>query len=340
MVAQTGAVIPQVARMPKVSVVIVCMNRPDILFPCLDSIRRYTTVEYETLVVAYMFSAENLQSLKSSYPWVTVIESKELRGFAENNNLALRQAKGEYCFVVNDDTYMDMPVIDRLVDDFARLPGDAAAVTPALYFPAGERQSCGMEPFTPFRYVRHYLGLVDTAKPTKWTWQDGLFPTCTLNGACFLIRTQAFRDAGWFDETYMFTPEDVALGMLLRKMGYSIWADSDTRITHIANATASALQAAIKPARVRGSLIYYSSFRHLASPQGTGHINKLVYAALGAFVWTYEALRGVKYGLKKRFGHLSERDVIMRRTARNVRRTVFSSKMPKELFIQYRDELN
>ena len=77
---------------PDVSIVIVSMNKTEYLFPCLDSIREHTSVTYETLVVAYMFSTENLEMLRRRYPWVTVIESLELRGFAENNNLALRQA--------------------------------------------------------------------------------------------------------------------------------------------------------------------------------------------------------------------------------------------------------
>ena len=48
--------------MPEVSVIIVCMNRPDILFPCLDRIRLHTRISYEVLVVAYRFSAGNMAS--------------------------------------------------------------------------------------------------------------------------------------------------------------------------------------------------------------------------------------------------------------------------------------
>ena len=35
--------------MPKVSVVIVCMNRPDLLYPCLEGIRAHTSVSYDVL---------------------------------------------------------------------------------------------------------------------------------------------------------------------------------------------------------------------------------------------------------------------------------------------------
>ena len=48
----------------EVSVVIVCMNRPDLLYPCLESIRSHTTVSYELWVVAYRFTPENLTALR------------------------------------------------------------------------------------------------------------------------------------------------------------------------------------------------------------------------------------------------------------------------------------
>ena len=91
--------------MTDVSIIIVCMNRPDNLYPCLESIRKTTVkVTYEVLVVAYMYDPAGLVKAREDFPWVDFIESNEIRGFSENNNLALKQAKGRYCFVLNDDT--------------------------------------------------------------------------------------------------------------------------------------------------------------------------------------------------------------------------------------------
>ena len=76
-----------------VSIIIVCMNRPDNLYPCLESIRRTTVrVSYEVLVVAYMYDPAGLAKAREDFPWVRFIESNEIRGFSENNNLALKQA--------------------------------------------------------------------------------------------------------------------------------------------------------------------------------------------------------------------------------------------------------
>ena len=292
------------------------MNRPDILFPCLDSIRLHTSVSFECLVVAYLFTPENLQTLREKYPWVKVVESRELRGFSENSNLALRQAEGEYCFVVNDDTLMAEPVIDRLVQDIENLPPEAAAISPCIRFPDGRIQTCGRTRWTPWRYAKHYLHLVDEGKPNRWNKvPPSAFQTYTLNGACFLIKTEVFKKVGWFDERYFFTPEDIALGHKLNEEGYTVWADLDVNITHLAGGSVSAMEQAIKPARVRGSMIFYGEPLWLK-----------------CFVWCFEAARVCKYAFLPR----TPRNTVMRRTALNVMHSVFSRRSPKEIFIEYR----
>ena len=302
--------------MPQVSIVIVCMNRPDILFPCLDSINAHTTVSREIFVVAYMFSPENLQSLKERYPDVNIVLSNEIRGFSENNNLALLDVSGRYCLILNDDTILSEPFIDRLVEDMDALPSDAAAISPCIRFPDGRVQTCGRAPWTPWRYAKHYLHLVDESKPGEWNkLSPSVFRTYTLNGACFLIKTEAFRKAGWFDERFFFTPEDIALGHKLNGMGYSVWADPDVSVTHIAGGSVSAMEQAIKPARVRGSMIFYGEPLWLK-----------------CFIWCYEALRALKYVFLPRKG----RNVIMRQTAVNVMKTEFSRRTPKDIFIRFK----
>lgn len=302
-----------------VSVIIVCMNRPDTLYPCLDGITAHTSLSYEVFVVAYMFSPSNLEALRRDYPNVKVIVSEDLRGFSENNNLALRKAKGKYCFIVNDDTLMDMPVIDALVSDFKKLPSGAAIVSPKIVFPDGKVQTSGRAPWTAWRYMKHYLHLVDETVPDKWSMRKGLFRTWTVNGACFLIKTDVFREAGWFDERFTFTPEDIALGHKVNEMGYTVWADDDVVITHCAGSTVSRFEAAIKPTRVRGALIFYSNG------------SKIKYFLLGLYVWLVEALRYLKYLPREKSGN----NKVMFDSSRNVMHSIFTTATTKEIFEKY-----
>lgn len=310
--------------MPEVSVIIVSMNRPDLVSAAVDSILRHNRTSLEILVTAYLYDKANLEAVKARYPEIRFIPSDTLRGFSANNNLALREARGKYVFVVNDDTVQDMPVIDRLVADIERLGENVATVSPRIVFPDGKVQTCGRPEWTMRRYMRHYLHLGSEVRRGKWTLRDGLFRTRTLNGACFLARRDAFKKAGWFDETYTFTPEDIALGARFEELGYENWCDADVSITHLAGGTVSGLEPAIKPARVKGALLYYS------------HESGVRYIVLASFIGVVEWLRRVKYTV---LGHRSGRADVIYRTSRNVTAILWSDMSTLEIFTKYYKEL-
>ena len=313
------------ATPPEVSVVIVCMNRLDNLYPCLESLRAYTAVPFETLAVAYMFTEENLRKAKDDFPWVRFIESKELRGFSENNNLALKEVRGRYCFILNDDTEIHEDVIGRLVDDFEKLPAGTAIVAPRLDNADGSLQLCGRPPYPARYYVLQQWHLhrepIDD-RPGKKPVFDEVYPTSNISGAAFLIRADIFRELGWFDETYYFTPEDIALSTLARQKGYSVWVDAGAAVTHKWHTTASRLSPAVRPAAVRGSLIFFSG--------GC----RAKYFLLALCVWSAEMCKRIKADIRNRLAP-GESNRMKLSTFRNITRSIFTRRSPKEIFVKY-----
>ncbi len=301
--------------MPTVSIIIVCMNRPDNLRPCLDSIKLHTKADYEVLVVAYRFSPDNLSAVQADYPWVTFIVNNALSGFSENNNLALRRARGTYCFILNDDTELPGPAIDKLLGDFGSLPSDAAIVAPKLLNADGSLQLCGRPDYPAFKYVLQQWHLY--SEPTDNG--SGLFRTFNASGAAFLIKTSIFKELGWFDERYFFTPEDIALTTLARRRGYSVWCDADASVIHKWRTTASPLAPAVRPCAIRGSLIFFAD----GSP--------LRYFCLGLGVWAAEMAKRIK----ARFSG-NKTDYI---TYKHNTRSIFTRLTPKEIFARYFNEI-
>lgn len=245
----------------QVSVVIVCMNNLQNLYPCLDSIRKYTTVSYEVLVVAYLFSKDNLKKLRDDYPWVILIESNEIRGFSENNNLALRQVNGEYCFIVNDDTEIKMPVIDSLFHSFRYCPDNTAIVSPVILNHRGDIAFCGRPPITRKHFILRTFHLWNESKSSKYSNKKGLFRSYNILGAAFMIKTDIFKKIGFFDEYYFFCPEDIALSTALNKNGYFCYVNADVSIIHyegMSNKSISYIQTATMPASRQGGIRFYS----------------------------------------------------------------------------------
>lgn len=243
-----------------VSVVIVCMNNLKNLYPCLDSIYNTTkTVRIEVLVVAYLFSLENLNDLREKYSQVQVIESNEIRGFSENNNLALRQANGKYAFILNDDTYFDSPIIDVLFEDFKKVPQETAVVSPSLWHVNFKKRAIGYMPIDSFpRFLFRMLGIYfpNSKYRLKYINQDGLFQTYGFSGCAFLIRMDVFRNLNFFDERYFFSPEDIALSKLVNDRGYKCYVDADIELNHLQQTTFSKTSCATFPALIRGTLLF------------------------------------------------------------------------------------
>lgn len=314
---------------PIVSIVIVCMNRLDNLYPCLEGIAEQCSVPQETLVVAYLFSKDNLSKARKDFPWVHFIESTEIRGFSENNNLALRQARGKYCFVLNDDTLMCGDVIARLVEDIEKLPVDTAIVSPKLLNEDKSLQLCGRPVYPAHKYVLQqwhlYKEPIDNIVG-KTPVFDQVYNTYNITGAAFLIKTEIFKELGFFDERYFFTPEDLALSTLARKEGYKIYVDADATIIHLWRTTASKMSTAVRPAAVRGSLIFFSG--------GC----RVKYLLLAVAVLAAEALKCIKATLKYIFVR-SEENRIKMQTFAHICVAILSCSSPKDLFIKYYNRL-
>lgn len=314
--------------MVDVSIVIVCMNNLNNLNPCLNSIKQHThNVSYEVFVVAYLFSEENLKKVQEAFPWVSFIESKEIRGFSENNNLALKQAKGKYCFVLNDDTEMKMPVVDRLFETIESLPEDVAAVSPRSVYGDGKLQSCGRPKHTFFKTLLGIFKLWHEQKSkSRYVNQKGVFQTYDLWGAFFLIRTEIFKEVGWFDERYFFSPEDIALSRELNQRGYKCYVNADVTIVHYEGMTgkgASRLQIATKPASFKGNLIYYAD--------GSGFRYGLV-----AFIFFCVLLpQFLFHWIRSKVGRNKSGHEILAKALVNSMKVCFTSDTPKEVFKKY-----
>jgi GT2 family glycosyltransferase len=304
---------------PTVSIVIVCMNNLEDLLPCLDSIQAQTTrTSVEIWVVAYLFSPGNLARLKAAHPEVQVVESNEIRGFSENNNLALRQVSGEFCLILNDDTVMNMPVVDRLVESFGQEPR-AAMFSPKILNRDGSVQACGRAPWTIWSSVLNGFRIRDAQRAkSPFINKTGIFQTYNVSGSAFMIRTSVLKELGFFDEQYFFCPEDIALSTLANERGHACFVNADILLVHKACSTLGKTAEATFPALGRGSVLFHGR---------NSRVKALLYRLI---LWLLAAAKYVHAYRKPP----AER-IRWKRIWRNTMTAALSRKTPKELFIQF-----
>lgn len=90
--------------MPKVSIIIVNYNTRELLRECIESIIRFTSnITYEIIVVDNCSMDGSVEMVKVIFPNVKLIESDENLGFGRANNLAVKNSRGEYLFLLNSD---------------------------------------------------------------------------------------------------------------------------------------------------------------------------------------------------------------------------------------------
>ncbi len=307
-----------------VSIVIVCMNNLKNLYPCLDSILACNKEEYTIYVVAYLFSKSNFDKIRQDYPFVTIVESNEIRGFSENNNLALKLVHTPFCLVLNDDTYFSGDMISGLRNTFLQLPQNVAVVSPSFYNEDGSIQSNGRPPFPLIAYFLESCKISYVRNSYKrFIAGKGIYETYNLSGACFLIKTQIFKSMGFFDERFFFCPEDIALSKKLNDNGFKCYVNADVKIIHKGGQSSNSfIKTAIYPAKIKGDRTFYcedSVFKNLFFI-----LNCLVIHFFCFLGWFFLYLiRKKEFYLIKYLCHY------------HTLLTVASKKMPKQIFIKY-----
>ena len=297
------------------------MDQVGRLEACLRSFQQHeAATSLEIWVVAYRFSPAHLEWLRATFPRVHVIVNDRCSGFAENNNLALRQARGRYLLLFNDDAWLAMPVLDALEAVFRDHPRAAIAM-PQLRNPDGSIQFTGTAPYTLCRqFRRDFLGAWQSfgEARSKWVRPSGIFPTAGVLGAALAVRADVARELGYLDEQYFFSPEDTALCVAAARRGYECYVDADIHAFHQKSSTLKANFIPCMAAIQRGQILFFSR-QPRAWPFGI----QLAYClrnALKLIAWCFR--RG-------------ERAREHRQIWRAMLACTFSRKTPKELFLRF-----
>jgi len=188
------------------------------------------------LVVADNGSTDgSMQWLSEACPAVQRIVLAKNLGFAGGYNAALRQVDAERYVLLNSDVEVTSGWIDRLNACLDADPGMAACQPKVLshadsrrFEHAGAAGGCIDRNGYPFCRGRIFEiteedhGQYDDDREVFWA-----------TGACLMIRAEAFREAGGFDEALFAHMEEIDLCWRLRRRGWRIGYTSAARVLHV-----------------------------------------------------------------------------------------------------------
>jgi GT2 family glycosyltransferase len=193
---------------------------------------------------------------------VRVIDAQRNAGFAAANNLGMRATSSELILLLNPDTVVPPPAIDRLV---AALDArqDVAVVGPRLVDGAGRAELSFGSMMSPLAELWQKMLVVgnDRRAPILSGYVDRLTrverTVDWVSGACLLVRRADADVVGLMDERYFMYTEDVDFCAAIRARGRRVLFAPAAEIVHLRGRSASTARSATEAAYRRSQLAFY-----------------------------------------------------------------------------------
>ena len=207
----------------KLTIVIVSYNVRPFVAQCLESVQKASSgLEVEVFVVDNASADDTVSYLTQHYPWVTLIANDENMGFSRANNIAIRQAQGEYVLLLNPDTIVAEPTLQACVafmDAHPQAGGLGVRMHNADGTLAPESRRAIPSPWVSFLKM---MGFTKRYYMSHLSWEEpGRIEV--VSGAFFMLRKKALDEVGLLDEDFFMYGEDIDLSYRLLKGGYENW---------------------------------------------------------------------------------------------------------------------
>ena len=168
-------------------------------------------------------------TISERFPQVNVIRSAKNLGFAGGNNLGIREARGKYILLINNDKYFKDYNIDALIQR-SESSDKIGIVCPKLRFAWGNNpiQFAGYTPLSAITVRNQAIGFGEEDKGQY----DTAHPTPYAHGAAMLIKRAAIDKVGLMPECFFLYYEELDWSMMFTRAGYEIWYEPACTVFH------------------------------------------------------------------------------------------------------------
>jgi GT2 family glycosyltransferase len=222
------------SNQPLVTVIIPTRDRVDLISTCISSLTKRSTYKNLDIIVVDNGSTDAdtlvyLEGLPSQN--IRVVRNEEPFNFSRLNNLAAKDATGEFlCCLNNDVEIIQDDWLEEMIS-FAQLPG-VGCVGARLWYPNGDIQHAGI--------ILGMGGIAGHPHKGLSKGSTGYFNRAihhqslsAVTAACLVVRKSVFDHVGGFDEDLAVAFNDVDLCLRIRASGLrNIWTPYANLIHH------------------------------------------------------------------------------------------------------------
>ncbi len=223
-----------------VSAIIVNFNAGCLLDQCISSLQACHEIK-EIVIVDNASSDTSLESL-ADLSRVKIVKNSRNLGFATACNIGLENVVFNYVLFFNPDGVITPDALNNMLTCLNTHP-KIGMVGGQLINPDGTEQAGGRRAVpTPWRSFVRAFGLhhLENRWPKLFfdfhlhnqALPDHPIEVEAISGACMLVKQQALRDVGLWDEGYFLHCEDLDWCMRFRQKGWKIMFVPDAKIMH------------------------------------------------------------------------------------------------------------
>lgn len=216
---------------PVASIIIPVFNQIEYTKLAIESIRKYTNIPYEIIVIDNASTDGTFEYL-SSLGDIKLIRNSQNYGFPKAINQGIAVAKGKYIVVLNNDVIVTDRWLERLIEHF-KDDESIGIIGPVSNFVSGVQVLNGVEKIYSMNGVVDEKLLQNFANEIymKNKGEKFLFPR--IAGLCMVIKREVIEKIGGFDER--FTPgnfEDDDYCLRANLAGFKVAIARDVFIHH------------------------------------------------------------------------------------------------------------
>ena len=223
----------------KIAIVILNWNGRKMLEQYLPSVLKYSLEEAVVVVADNGSSDDSLAFLAEYSPDVHTIVLEENYGFAEGYNRALQQVEADYFVLLNSDVEVTENWLKPLVE-YMDSHAEVAACQPKLlsWTDKNKFEYAGAAGGFIDRYGYPYCRgrIFDKVEDDEGQYDSPMF-VHWATGACLMIRSRDYWQAGGLDGRFFAHQEEIDLCWRLRLMGRKIACLPDSVVFHLGGGT-------------------------------------------------------------------------------------------------------
>jgi GT2 family glycosyltransferase len=274
-------------KMALTSIITVNFHQAAVTIDLLKSIAKsYSPNEVEVIIVDNG-ADKNMELVFHPYfENIKYIQSKENLGFAGGNNLGIQKAKGDYIFLLNNDTEIPAGCIQTLIAELEANPKIGLLSPLLLYFDQPDLvQYAG---FTPMNYLVARNAYIGQFEKNLGQFDGKSYETGFCHGAAVICSKADLQKAGLMDETYFLYYEELDWCEKFKRISKEIWFTGKTHVYH---------KESISVGKASSLKIYFNTRnRMLFIRKNTGWLNTLFFSLYFTLVACPKAV--AKYLLK------------------------------------------